>query len=150
MQVHSLFLLVALLTIPFCTSADCSTKSPFVGETGSEKYKLKIYDADHTWAYNKVASCATLTTKENEMCCYLKIKFDNNQYDETFTQKGCYVVKTDNYLNEDFDFDELIDGIEGNITAANKDYQVEADSVSIDCSSQFLQFVGLSLLLLLL
>ena len=142
MQVHSLFLLIALVTVPFCTSMECTDKSLLNG------YELGVNNADVTKAYNKVASCATLTTKDNEMCCYIKIKFDNNQYDETFTQKGCYVFNTKNYLDEEFDFDELIENLENNVTSHND--QIEVDKISIDCSSRFLQLVGLSLLLLLL
>ena len=143
MQVHSLFLLVALVTIPFCTSMACTDKSLLNGN------ELIVKDADVTKAYNKVASCATLTTDDNEMCCYIKIKFDNDQLDETFTQKGCYVFKTESYLNEDFDFDDdLIDPLEVNVTNSNN--QIEVDYINIDCSSRFLQLVGLSLLLLLL
>ena len=78
MQVHSFFLLVALLVVPFCTSMSCYDKSPFLADST----KLKINNADHDYAYNKVASCATLTTEKNsEVCCYIKLKFKNHQYD---------------------------------------------------------------------
>ena len=89
MQVHSFFLLVALLVVPFCTSMSCYDKSPFLADST----KLKINNADHDYAYNKVASCATLTTEKNsEVCCYIKLKFKNHQYDETYTQRGCEII----------------------------------------------------------
>ena len=70
MQVHSFFLLVALLVVPFCTSMSCYDKSLFYADSTV----LKIKDADHDYAYNKVASCATLTTEKNsEVCCYIKL-----------------------------------------------------------------------------
>ena len=101
MQVHSFFLLVALLVVPFCTSMSCYDKSLFEADSTV----LKIKDADHDYAYNKVASCATLTTEKNsEVCCYIKLKFKNHQYDETYTQRGCEIIDmTDALYGVDFD-----------------------------------------------
>jgi len=147
MQVHSFFLLVALLVVPFCTSMSCSDKSLFEADSTV----LKINNADHDYAYNKVASCATLTTEKNsEVCCYIKLKFKNHQYDETYTQRGCETIDEDALYG--VDFDDIIDlyeeFINGNNT--NTDAKIEVKDLSIDCNSRFLQFVGLSLLLLLL
>ena len=145
MQVHSFFLLFALLVVPFCTSMKCTDKSLF-----DDAYNLEVRDSDRTKAYNDVASCATLETTDNaEICCYLKVKFKNLQYDETFTQRGCYGVNMKDSIFEAKDIDDIIDEIEGNITLANKNY-IEVKKVNLDCNSRFLQFVGLSLLLLLL
>ena len=144
MQVHSFFLLVALLVVPFCTSMSCYDKSLFEADST----RLKIKDADHDYAYNKVASCATLTTKENyEVCCYIKLKFKNTQYDETYTQRGCEIIDKETALYG-VDFDDIIDLYEGFINLNNTN--IEVKDLSIDCNSRFLQFVGLSLLLLLL
>ena len=144
MQVHSFFLLVALLVVPFCTSMSCYDKSLF----GADSTVLKIKDADHDYAYNKVASCATLTTETNsEVCCYIKLKFKNLQYDETYTQRGCEIIDMKDALYG-VDFDDIIDLYEGFIDLNNTN--IEVKDLSIDCNSRFLQFVGLSLLLLLL
>ena len=144
MQVHSFFLLVALLVVPFCTSMSCYDKSPFLADST----KLKINNADHDYAYNKVASCATLTTEKNsEVCCYIKLKFKNHQYDETYTQRGCEIIGLEAALYG-MDFDDLIDLYEEFINRNNTN--IEVKDLSIDCNSRFLQFVGLSLLLLLL
>ena len=144
MQVHSFFLLVALLVVPFCTSMSCYDKSLF----GEDSTVLKIKDADHDYAYNKVASCATLTTEKNsEVCCYIKLKFKNHQYDETYTQRGCEIIGMEAALYG-MDFDDLIDLYEEFINLNNTN--IEVKDLSIDCNSRFLQFVGLSLLLLLL
>ena len=144
MQVHSFFLLVALLVVPFCTSMSCYDKSLF----DADSTVLKIKDADHDYAYNKVASCATLTTEKNsEVCCYIKLKFKNTQYDETYTQRGCEVIDMEDALYG-IDFDDIIDLYKGFIDLNNTN--IETKDLSIDCNSRFLQFVGLSLLLLLL
>lgn len=144
MQVHSFFLLVALLVVPFCTSMSCYDKSLFEADSTV----LKIKDADHDYAYNKVASCATLTTDTNsEVCCYIKLKFKNTQYDETYTQRGCEIIDMTDALYG-VDFDDIIDLYEGFINLNNTN--IEVKDLSIDCNSRFLQFVGLSLLLLLL
>ena len=153
MKVINVFLLVALLAVPFCVSEiyNCTKKSLFQ-DYGS--YTLKFYDSDYDIAYNDVASCTTLKTeKEDGFCCYLKLKIDNSLYDETFTQRGCYEVTLSNITeleDQDKDFDQIIDDLEAHINNANKDYNVTVDKISLDCSSKFIQFVGISLLLLLL
>ena len=153
MKVNYVFLLVALLAIPFCTSQlyTCSGKGLFKVSDSSNSYELKSNDADVEFAYNEAASCATLSTvDEKNICCYMKLKFENTQYEETFTQKGCYELSLGDYLdvNDDVDFDDIIDDIEEKINNANKN--VDVDKVNIDCSSKFIQLVGISLLLLLL
>ena len=151
MKVNIVFLLVALLAVPFCVSEiyNCTSKSLF---TEFGKYDLTSNDADYDLAYNDVASCATLRTeKEDGICCYIKIKFENSLYDETYTQRGCHEISLSNVTeleDQDKDFDLIIDEIEEGINKVNDN--VEVDKVSLDCSSKFIQFVGISLLLLLL
>ena len=148
MQVNYMFFLVALLTIPFCTSQiyTCKDKSIL-----NSTYHLEATDGDVEKAYNEVASCATLKTENDEAgCCYLKVKIKNTAYDETYTLKGCHEVSIQQYIDEDLDFDDIVDSLEGNITTANSKSNIEVKKVNLDCSSKFIQFVGLSLLLLLL
>ena len=148
MQVNYMFFLVALLTIPFCTSQiyTCKDKSIL-----NSTYHLVATDGDVENAYNEVASCATLHTENDEAgCCYIKVKIKNTLYDETYTLKGCHEVSIEQYINEDLDFDDIVDSLEGNITSANSKSNIEVKKVNLDCSSKFIQFVGLSLLLLLL
>ena len=148
MQVNSMFFLVALLTIPFCTSQiyTCKDKSIL-----NSTYHLEAIDGDVEKAYNEVASCATLKTENDEAgCCYLKVKIKNTVYDETYTLKGCHEVSIQQYIDEDLDFDDIVDSLEQNITSANSKSNIEVKKVNLDCSSKFIQFVGLSLLLLLL
>ena len=148
MQVNYMFFLVALLTIPFCTSQiyTCKDKSIL-----NSTYHLEATDGDVEKAYNEVASCATLKTENDEAgCCYLKVKIKNTVYDETYTLKGCHEVSIEQYINEDLDFDDIVDSLEQNITSANSKSNIEVKKVNLDCSSKFIQFVGLSLLLLLL
>ena len=148
MQVNYMFFLIALLTIPFCTSQiyTCKDKSIL-----NSTYHLEATDGDVEKAYNEVASCATLKTENDEAgCCYLKVKIKNTVYDETYTLKGCHEVSIEQYIDEDLDFDDIVDSLEGNITSANSKSNIEVKKVNLDCSSKFIQFVGLSLLLLLL
>ena len=148
MQVNYMFFLVALLTIPFCTSQiyTCKDKSIL-----NSTYHLEATDGDVEKAYNEAASCATLHTENDEAgCCYLKVKIKNTVYDETYTLKGCHEVSIQQYIDEDLDFDDIVDSLEGNITSANSKSNIEVKKVNLDCSSKFIQFVGLSLLLLLL
>ena len=150
MQVNSMFFLVALLTIPFCTSQlyKCSDKSIF-NLTSSSPLQLVAKDGDVEKAYNEVASCATLKTENDEAgCCYIKVKIEKTAYDETYTLKGCYEVSIEEYINDELDFDDLVDQLESNIKGNNTG--IEVKKVNLDCSSKYIQFVGISLLLLLL
>ena len=152
MQVNSMFFLVALLTIPFCTSQlyKCSDKSIF-NSTSSSPLQLVATDGDVEKAYNEVASCATLKTENDEAgCCYIKVKIENTAYDETYTLKGCYEVSIEEYINDELDFDDLIDQLESHIQGNNTNKGIEVKKVNLDCSSKYIQFVGISLLLLLL
>ena len=151
MQANSLFFLVALLTIPFCTSYlyTCADKSIF--NTTSNKLELVATDGDVDKAYNEVASCATLHTENDEAgCCYIKVKIKNTLYDKTYTLKGCHEVSIEDYINDDLDFDNIVDQLELHIQGNNTNKNVEVKKVNLDCSSKYIQFVGISLLFLLL
>jgi hypothetical protein len=149
MKVNYVILLVALLTIPFCVSEiySCDDKAIL-----KKNFELRYSaDNDYTGAYNKVSSCATLsTTNTGTACCYIKLKFKNEIYDEKFTHKGCIEVSLADYLLEDADFDKLIDETENSINTYYGNKNITVDKLSIDCSSKFIQLAGISLLLLLL
>ena len=149
MKVNYVILLVALLTIPFCVSDIYSCDDKAIVD---KNFVLtKELNADHTEAYNKASSCATLsTTSTSTACCYIKLKFKNTIYDEKFTHKGCIEVSLADYLLEDTDFDKLIDDTEKSINDYNGNKNITVDKLSIDCSSKFIQLAGISLLLLLL
>ena len=149
MKVNYVILLVALLTIPFCVSDIYSCDDKAIVD---KNFVLtKELNADHTEAYNKASSCATLsTTSTSTACCYIKLKFKNTIYDEKFTHKGCIEVSLADYLLEDTDFDKLIDETENLINKFNGNRNITVDKFSIDCSSKFIQLAGISLLLLLL
>ena len=146
---NSIYLLFALLCFPLCLAQDeavkvnCSDKSLLTGDA-------LIKDAtDWTRAYNDVASCATLKTDNNILCCYMKIKFDNDFYDETYTQKGCIEVRVNETvdINDDDRFDTFLENKESQIAKASN---VEIDSLDIDCGAKFINIFTLSLLLFLL
>ena len=146
---NTICLFLILLAIPFCytESMACDAKAIL-----DDKNTLVIGRNENDWtrAYNDAASCATLRANDGEsMCCYIKLKFNNENLDEKFTHKGCYEVKKETYASSDSStFKEFVDLLENEIDIANENITVK--SLSIDCSSKFLHFVGLSILLFLL
>ncbi len=144
--------IVALFLVSFCLNGDCSGKGIFESTTSwvvPADYRYK----DRTRAFNDVASCATLSTTdtENQVCCYIKVKFENENNDEKYTHKGCYEVDV-HYMtdNDAYDIDNLIDFIEASFDANNTNYKLVSKSISLDCSSKYLQLAGLAVLILLL
>ena len=145
--------IVVLSLASFCLDLECTNKTIFSSKRIiNPGYQTK----DRTLAYNKVASCATLTPTENPdygVCCYIKVKFENTLNEEKYTHKGCYEVPIE-YLsdNDNYDIDDLIDQLKGYFKGNNSytDYQLEEKSFDIDCSSKYLQLFGLAFLILLL
>ena len=138
--------IIALTLVSFSLSDDCSSK-----EILDAKYKLIGSDyADVTKAFNGPASCATLSLDSGFACCYIKLKFKNENADEKFTHKGCYEIPS-NYDVEDY-VDNLIEEIE---TKFDENYkgktpELVSKKISIDCGSKYLNLVGFALLFLLL
>ena len=145
--------IVVLSLASFCLDTECTNKTIFSSKSIiNPNYQTK----DRTLAYNKVASCATLTpSKDTNLCCYIKVKFENTLNEEKYTHKGCVEVPIW-YLsdNDTYDIDNFIDAMEADInsnnTYTNSNYKLETKSISIDCASKYLQLVGLAFLLLLL
>ncbi len=151
MKAISILLLVCFLSNIFCANSlyDCQSKSLF---TGPNSLILEAIDGDVIKAYNEVASCASLDTEEDDddltTCCYIKLKIKNEQLDEKFDQKGCIQMSANDYVAEDFDFKDYVDDIKEYIELNNTNITVK--KISIDCSSKYLQFVAISLILFLL
>ena len=146
---NTICLFLILLAIPFCytESMACNAKAIL-----SDKNVLVSgrRESDWTRAYYDAASCATLRANDGElMCCYIKLKFKNENLDEKFTHKGCYEVEKETYASSDKStFKDFVNDLENKINIANQNITVK--SLSVDCSSKFLHFVGLSILLFLL
>ena len=152
------YILISLLilfpiTLSDTTSHACSWKKII----NSDGKLSNSPNGDLTLAYNKVGSCISLQTdNDDEVCCYIKIRFKNELLDERFTHKGCHPVPT-SYLLEDAttDIDDYIETLEIDYDYAtdtdelDDPYQIEYKSVEIDCISKFLT-VGFGLLLLFL
>ena len=152
------YILISLLilfpiTLSDTTSHACSWKKII----NSDGHLSNSPNGDLTLAYNKVGSCISLQTdNDDEVCCYIKIRFKNELLDERFTHKGCQPVQT-KYLLEDADpdIDDYIDSLEIDYNYVNDPdepddpYQIEYKSVEIDCISKFLT-IGFGLLLLFL
>ena len=146
---NTICLFLILLAIPFCYTESMAFDAKAIL---SDKNVLVSgrRESDWTRAYYDAASCATLNPKDGEsMCCYIKLKFKNENLDEKFTHKGCYEVKKETYASSDKStFKDFVNDLENKINIANQNITVK--SLSVDCSSKFLHFVGLSILLFLL
>ena len=148
-----IFAIVASTLVSFCLSGSCSDKAILNG------YRLENSDsADVKLAYNGPSSCATLTLDEGYICCYIKLKFENEAADEKFTHEGCYEI-TDgdlpDYLADDedvWDIEDLIEDLEKGFdsTYSNTNPRLTSKKLSIDCSSKYLTMAGFALLFMLL
>ena len=147
-----IFAIVAMTLVSLTVSQDsCSDK--FILD--SNRVITGNTYSDVTKAYNGPASCATLKLDNGGyLCCYLKIKFKNEIYDEKFTHRGCYEITDADSAKyvmgdyDDFDFDTITDGIEEAFNKHNGN--MTAKTVSLDCSSKYLHLAGFALLFMLL
>ena len=146
-----IFTIIAMTLVSLTVSQEsCSDKAIL----DSNRKLIYNADSDAKRAYNGPASCATLKLDGGYLCCYLKIKFKNEIYDEKFTHRGCYeITDADIAKNvigdyDDFDFDTITEGIEGAFNEKNPN--MTAKTVSLDCSSKYLHLAGCALLFMLL
>jgi len=116
---------------------ECSSKAIFNGNSlvGDDYADVKL-------VYNEVASCISLRSDDNSLCCYIKAKFKNRQADKSYTHRGCIELNAD----------QLQD-----VKATTKTYEsyfntelYKKVSVDIDCNSKFVKLTGLVLLAFLL
>ena len=150
MKINSFVILIALITAPFCLALNKCREKAIIDE---ETNKIINIQSDINYAYNEVASCASLQTEpdpetgEETLCCYVKLKFKNELLDETFTQKGCCEVETSLLVSDDTEFGDLIDIVETDIENNHGgDSVIDIKSLSIDCSSKYLHLAGLAIL----
>ena len=106
-----IFAIVAMTLVSLTVSQlSCSDKAildsnrRLIHDTGSDVKRV----------YNGPASCATLKLDNGGYrCCYIKIKFKNEDLDEKFTHKGCYEITDSDsakYVmgdSDDFDFKDV-------------------------------------------
>ena len=148
-MLKKLFLATIVLSlVSVYLNGACSDKTIFSSDyTIASGYEY----TDRTLAYNDAASCATLSTDTNKVCCYLKIKFENENNEEKYTHKGCIDVDI-NYVadNDAYDIDDFIDSVETYFDSNNTNTKLVSKSISVDCSSKYLQLFGLAFLILLL
>ena len=150
-----IFFAFITLTLVSLSVSQLSCSDKFIID--SNKKLIGSATSDVTNAYNGPASCEKLKLNGGYACCYIKIKFKNEDIDEKFTHKGCYEITDSdgkNYIlgdNVDFDFDDVIvGGIKTAFDTVNTSPKLSYKSVSVDCNSKYLQIVGLALLFLLL
>ena len=121
----------------------CKEKSIFDDLRDEENSYLYT---DKTLAYHDVASCASLSTGDDDsFCCYIKIKFRNKDADKKYTHKGCIVVYP---YTDDSDIEKTIDTYEAKLERDNQ--KIDKVDIDIDCSSKYLKLAGLILLSFLL
>ena len=102
---------------------------------------LDVY-SDQTKAYNGIASCASLHSDDDTACCYIKVKFENENVEKKYTHRGCVQVTGEQWNN----IEGLIDSYEG----SNANQNITIKDVDIDCHSRLLKLTGLVLLAFLL
>ena len=147
------FAIIVSTLISMSFSGLCSNK-----EILNDDYTLKESDyaaSDRTLAFNGPASCATLST-DGITCCYIKIKFKNQQADEKYTHKGCYALTESRAIDiglstpdtDDVKWKDIIKAIEQNFDNANSN--LSSKKIDLDCNSKYLHYVGFALLFLLL
>ena len=133
------FTLFVKVDLEYSVGAYCSTKYILNGNT-------LMYDGyyDHKEAYNGIASCASLRSDENTACCYIKVKFKNQQAGKKYTHRGCVQITGWQWQK----IEDVIKDYEGSISHPN--ITVEKQDVEIDCHSRLLKLTGLVLLAFLL
>ena len=133
-----IFAMITLGVNLYNVGNECQSKAIFNGNTLLEPY------ADVKKAFNGAASCVSLRSDDESLCCYIKAKFKNRIADQKFTHKGCIEL-----TGEDL----------ADVKATTKRYEayLENDSetykdvdVDIDCNSKFIKLTGLVILALLL
>ena len=138
-----LFLLLSLTLIVSVNLVD-------LGGECEDKVILKndelLYDTyeDHTSAFHGPASCVSLHSDDETLCCYMKIRYRNRAADKKYTHKGCIEMKG-SILNN---LDDQIKQFEDNIK--QKDSNIDKVDIDIDCNSKFIRITGLILLAFLL
>ena len=153
MMKNLIFAIVASILVSFCLSGSCSEKAIL-----DDNYRLSnLATTDVKLAYNGPSSCATLTLDKGFICCYIKLKFENEDVDEKFTHEGCYEITEGDlpdYLADDedvWDIEDLIDNVTANFEDNYKtNPRLTKKKLSIDCSSKYLTMVGFALLFILL
>ena len=142
MQVKILFFVVialAIISVIKSYGSQCSSKRIL-----NSDYSL-MYDTyeDHKEAYHHISSCASLHTRDNYACCYIRAKFRNRAADKKYTHRGCIETYGEDWGN----IKNYISYIEGNIT---KDDNIDKVDVEIDCNSKFIKLTALVLFAFLL
>ena len=148
MQTKNFLIVVALLTVPFCVGFNqCNEKSIL-----NEDFSIINTEGEKHHAYNGAHSCVSLDTTDPEVfCCYIKLKFKNELLDEKFTQTGCIEFNITDYAIDDFEFDDFEEMKRKEIQDHyDPDNEIDVKSIDIDCSANYLKFIGLAFILFFL
>ena len=140
-KVICLFLALIAASAPTDIGTSCSEKAIIIGNGSLTYSKYANYDR----VYHGIASCYSLTVDENELCCYIKNHFKNEEADKKFTHKGCIPV---NYTELNNGIDDYIKRLKTNIEGNGKN--ITKVDIDIDCSSNFIKLTGLLLIAFLL
>ena len=152
-----IFLIFLLVNISYELGGSCDDKK--IVQTESNGYSLVAEELsdyylqnDYKKAFYKSASCATLNTDNDYLCCYMKVRYKLDVAKSHYTSRGCVPVSYTNLQSSD-NFDNMRkayeDGIE-NFYASSTASTVSDVDVDIDCNSKFIKFTALAFLMLLL
>ena len=141
-KVICLFLALIAASAPTDVGMTCADKEIINSDNSLTYGKYSDYDR----VYHGVASCYSLVTKDNYLCCYIKNHFKSEEADKKFTHKGCIPVSLDVLKENGLGsfINSLEDGIEQN------DETIRKVDIDIDCNSYFIKLTGLLLLAFLL
>ena len=131
-------------SVAFCLSSftyggECSDKAIL----NSRNRILNSSYGDLKRAFSHEASCMSLKSGDNKICCYIKNKFKNEVSDEKYTHKGCIEVTAKQYS----EIKGFISTLESSV---NNQTNISKSHISIDCSSKYLKLFGLLLFTLIL
>ena len=130
-----------LIALSVAVAQTCSEKA--ILDKSESSFTYNEY-SDYDGVYHGIASCYSLETGDDSLCCYIKVKFKNKEADKKFTHKGCYTLKSE-YFN---DIDGKIKEIKEKLSPDNGN--IEKVDIKLDCNSKFMRLAGLILLSLLL
>ena len=132
------FSIVFYLSYSFDYGGDCSSKS--ILQNNYIKYESY---SDVKLAFSDSASCRSLKSAHNFLCCFIKNKFKNELVGEKFTHRGCIEISYEEYQ----DIKGTISTLENLV---NNENNITKADIDIDCSSKYIQVFGLLIFILFL
>ena len=125
------FSIAFCLLYSFDYGGECSSKS--ILQNNRIKYESH---SDVKLAFSNSASCSSLKSAHNFLCCFIKNKFKDDMVGEKFTHRGCIEISYEEYQ----DIKGTISTLENLI---NNENNISKADIDIDCSSKYIRVFGL-------